>query len=855
MKKVELRWGFVSAVMAVVFFVLVLPGCKGPVSPVDPVVTPEVEEPLPPEPSNEELLEKLGINTDKTPPVDGNGQPVTGDMNPLGKKTTVFFKRNEVFQAGAQIQGLARSFAGDFNINSLTPISRLNNYSGAWLDLPKKSVSGDIDGNGLDEIITAVFDGSSNQITIRCLYSDGTVTTKPLGTFDFMAGFGASTVNDWIANDYFERDITPGDFNGDELCDFAISCMTGVLILDHNLNIIGSFTVPDTESKRFVRVEAGDLNNDGYDDLVVVNGRRYGSLAIGQYYIFSGSVGGLGIIENDPGIIEKARYKGNLRRFDNKHYCSGEVSIGDYNGDGWNEISFAGILNEAGRDENKTFAPAFLNSSLTIWDPYNETTSDFNPTFKIADYSLGQVKDNDSADESYHPWNIYVPRLVSGKFQGGNEDMLAVMDRIFCFDGTAIVNFSEQFYGTSDFYTMRQSSYDLIVAGDVTGNGCDDLIFFETNITPYTIGSNSYRRNNEINKLVVWGKNDVNVFGRLLEVNLSSKNQYPTLALANVDDDSPVIQYSHHELVYSSPRIQTILASPPYNEGMEIGNSGTSFTSSCGRSRVTSHQNGFNVGYYIGFEVEEEVPLSGGAGVGFGMKATVNADFSWGRGSQFSTSTSYTYSSDAGFNQVIFSSTPIDVYYYDIVEAPSDYIQQNGNKIAINIPRQPIVNSVDLDFFNSIVPDGDKVPKSIIKHTIGDPHSYYTTSEKDAILASTPASQTWLYSKGTLSVPLKNGTNTITTDSALDDISTYDFTISAGIEVDLKSTWIVGGYSAGYSHGYSLEHVASNGTEVSGTVGYLPEELYNSHNFRWGLMMIPRSFGNQEFNLVTYWVE
>jgi len=851
MKRKELRLYLFLAVMTVAVPVVFLPGCKGPVSPVVPVI-PE-EEPLPPSPTNEEILEKLGISTEKTPVVDDNGQLVTGDMNPLGQKTTVFFKRNEIFQAGASIPGLERRFAADFENNSIASIGGFSTSTGAWLDLPKKSVSGDIDGNGLDEIVTAVFDGATKKIIIKCSYSDKRERTKILGPFNFMAGFGANTGSDWLANDFFERDVAAGDFNGDELCDFAISCMTGVLIVDHNLNIIGSFTVPETASKRFVRVEAGDLNDDGYDDLVVVNGRRYERLATGQYYIFSGSASGLGIMPGDIDIISKARDTGNLRGFD-RYYCSGEVAIGDYDGNGWNEIILAGIINTAGRDENVS-GKSFLDPYLTIWDPYNESIGDFTSTYTVPDFSLGKIEHDNATHASYHPWNIYVPRLITGKFQGGDKDLFVAMDRIFHFDGTAIVNFPDQFYGISDVHTKRQSSYDLIVAGDVTGNGYDDLVFFETAVTPYTIGLNSYRRNNEINKLVVWGQNDREIFERLYEKGLSSTNQFPTLALANVDDDSPVVQYSHHELVFSSPRIQTILASPPYMEGMTIGTSGTSFTSTCGWNSGTSSQNGFNVGYYIGFEVEKEVPLSGGAAVGFGIKATVDADFSWGGGSQFSTGTSYTYSADAGFNQVIFSSTPIDVFYYDIVEAPSGYIKDNGNKIAVNIPRKPIVNAVDLEFYNSIVPDGDKVPKSIIKHTIGDPQSYYNTSEKDALLATAPASQTWLYSKGTLSVPMTNGTNTIDTFSALDKISTFDYTISAGIEIDMKSTWIVGGYSAGYSHGYSLEHVTSEGTEVSGTVGCMPEGMWNSHNFNWGLMMIPREFGNQKFNLVTYWVE
>jgi len=70
--------------------------------------------------------------------------------------------------------------------------------------------------------------------------------------------------------------------------------MTGVLILDHNLDVIGSFQVEETTpDNRMVRVEAGDLNGDEYADLVVVNGRFVGGS--GVFYIFKGGPGGLGI--------------------------------------------------------------------------------------------------------------------------------------------------------------------------------------------------------------------------------------------------------------------------------------------------------------------------------------------------------------------------------------------------------------------------------------------------------------------------------------------------------------------------------------------------------------------------------
>ncbi len=63
-------------------------------------------------------------------------------------------------------------------------------------------------------------------------------------------------------------------------------------------------------------------------------------------------------------------------------------------------------------------------------------------------------------------------------------------------------------------------------------------------------------------------------------------------------------------------------------------------------------------------------------------------------------------------------------------------------------------------------------------------------------------------------------------------------------------------YGGGYTFGYSIEHKVSQGIEIEGVVGSF-ENLndWTNNQFGWGLMMIPQHFGDQHYNLVTYWVE
>jgi len=74
------------------------------------------------------------------------------------------------------------------------------------MDLPKKSIAADIDGDGKDEIITAVFRGEDDTIFLKYAGTDGSLQTKNLGTFYFMADFGSRA---WLHDEFFMRISLP----------------------------------------------------------------------------------------------------------------------------------------------------------------------------------------------------------------------------------------------------------------------------------------------------------------------------------------------------------------------------------------------------------------------------------------------------------------------------------------------------------------------------------------------------------------------------------------------------------------------------------------------------------------------
>ncbi|OHD81938.1 MAG: hypothetical protein A3J97_01405 [Spirochaetes bacterium RIFOXYC1_FULL_54_7] len=310
---------------------LLLASCKQPVGgdPTPPTPIPE---------TNRALLLALGITPDESPPTTAGGDLVSGVMNPLGKKRSNLFTQYELFQAGASFPGLSRYFALDVPANGTTNqfavyATTEEGGAGAWLSLPKKSLAADLDGDGTDEIVTALFDGQNGTITFKISRATGTMQTKILSNLTWMGNFGQgySGGREWHHDNYFMRDFTVGDFNNDGRPDFVLSCMKTVLILNSSLDIVGSFEVDDTQADDpYVRVEAGDLNGDDFDDLVVVNGRRKESNGQSRYYIFAGSLQGLGIGLNATVTNHAEIVTGSLpmAQHHGRSYCLGQDGRG-----------------------------------------------------------------------------------------------------------------------------------------------------------------------------------------------------------------------------------------------------------------------------------------------------------------------------------------------------------------------------------------------------------------------------------------------------------------------------------------------------------------------------------------------
>ena len=218
--------------------------------------------------------------------------------------------------------------------------------------------------------------------------------------------------------------------------------------------------------------------------------------------------------------------------------------------------------------------------------------------------------------------------------------------------------------------------------------------------------------------------------------------------------------------------------------------------------------------------------------------------------SSHSIARSLSYTTAPGKDLVVFTAVPFDVYYYTIHSSPVP--AEVGQKITINIPRKPQTIAGDPEFFNAhTAPTALKVDGTVLKHTLGNPHSYPTVSDRDTI-AAMPGAAVGLPATVTES---GKATSTIDLSNSKGSGTSMNLSVTFSWEVSGVSGPSVGG-SVGFSYGYTYKVSTEDDTFYQGTVGAIPAASFTpDYIYNYGLMAYPKSLGGQKFVVLDYWVQ
>lgn len=641
--------------------------------------------------------------------------------NPLGSRDYLL-KRSEFFISGIHLdeQGTNtyvsktksdnwRSFlfqdkdtdTGKFDISS-----RYDGEGGGW-KCPKKSIGADVDGDGREEIIIALFDGQRRKL--RKIDSDS--SDKTVGSTEVLniaAYTDFEPENEVTYNDsdgkyqrtYMGTDITAGDIDGDGRDEIIFSSGRELYIRNDEkkgfAKLVGkTYNIFDDSDKSyyFIRLATADFNLDGRDELVVVVGNDKPNTA--KYYIYDFSSSLTEPVEMKTGYISMM-YNGNTYAL-----RAADITTGDFDHDGLPEIAFGGRY--------KSSDIPGTNSKVTEKWYFMVLNTEMNDNKEPVFSWYNDVASGSSYDSTNGRTNI-MPPMNAGDIDGDGYPEIIAGKQILYLAGVTSKNstasIQRMWEGKSpsvktpsindvivDAEDGKMTLYDLVCIGDVTKDGKDDIVFITRdekyiNILSDKDGSRSAKR---ILLKVAYDVEDNDL-----------KDTFPVICSADIDEDSLKVRYIGHEVIYSEVDIAAVIDSAPYWKGIngsdEGFGGGTTYAQGKTVSTEESRINSITVGASFGYGYENVTGTNS-----FEVRASASHCWSWGWSKTQERTDEWGFTSALGEAKVYLIRVPYDVYYYKIKMSPNS--TEREKIVSIDVPRTIENVYVSLDYYNNSVAD------------------------------------------------------------------------------------------------------------------------------------------------------
>lgn len=780
-------------------------------------------------------LNKLGVDTGKTPRQSAPGLEMDERTTPLGRRP-VLARTDELalVNVGLDNDPLA---AGPLVVLDLTDGSGnatqdllfgQDQSQAPFLDeqssfttpgTMRAAVAADCDGNGLQEMLF--------------VYQSG-IETRVRRVLDQTQGFTSSDAQ--IASNGNVENVTAiaADLDLDGRDDLVLGLTiagvgtvqayrfdgTAFRPLGNELRI-----EPDLPGANlWLQLAAGNVDTDPAPELAVASQEVLGNAGTARAVVFDDAQSGFTVLRNE--LFSDRDQDNNLRVA-----LTASVAMGDVDGDGLDEVLLAGL----------TELSTGCNSTKQFFQALDDRVAGF--------ATLG---------------TFYTTYFYSGCNSPANRRVRTIHLNALDYDGDGRDEVAANQFFYDDFVDAAPWTQvaDWHLPNTTVWNQ-NSFGYFDRTTTSFVVGNFDgddredlavYRQ--DVNDVQVYGLPATAMTTQLLrsvpiEFQNSQTRRFPLLLPVNLDTDSPVLTYSEAEyrLVFSEPIVLAALAAPPTIAGIaqNVAGSATAFGNTTSTSSESERSITFTTGVSVG------VNLDGGALTQseFSLKQTLTAAATRTRGQAYELSKTILFTSAPTEDLVVFTTVPVDRYTFTITSHPDPTLI--GEKVVVNYPRTPITLQAERNFYNDSIPAGaQRVDERVFAHVIGDPTTYPTVAEKNGLRALYGGLQIGPQAvgqgAGTTEVTLQVGT-AVSTGGALE--------VGYELEVEATAGGVLGGTSVGVSNQSTWRVSSGQSTTYTGVVGAIAASDFSANRYSFGLFtyVYRSSSARQQFQVLNYWVE
>jgi hypothetical protein len=823
--------------------------------------------------SGDEVRDKLinlGVNVEETPRLDDDSDPLPEDYSPFGSAQS-FDTIEEITLVGPQFENTDSLFTiYELQSQNDRPIYEKENFFtpspedtpwassiGTNPDNLRAVVAADIDGDGLDEVAVAFRQGSQGNIELL---------TYQENISGGIIGFAPDQSLTVTSDPATSLSLVSGDFNGDGLAELAVGLgfesAARVLFIDNDQGALSladqTKTLPQAAANSAIELSmaTGNLDYDAGQELVVVvnelfqsNGDDQGSA---RYFIIDDAKSGYADVGDNLIRATLAQV--------NRTAIVADVATGDIDGDNVDEIIFGGLQ---GFDPTGVCGYRYLMVALDDNKRDNVPLGglDLVPTIHdgCSGASPGQLRyvhvnaldlDGDGLPEiqaNQYVFDDFVAADPWTQYQWGIDENDQPL--------YAVIDDASLFADDSGFAGRFALDNSTMMAGDVTADGRQNVVFYSQ----------------ATNRLETWGLSnpdsgdppltepifdrDWRMMSSLTMQDPGSEPIHPVILSSNVNYDSLAVRFSEGEykLIFTEPIIIAALAAAPC--ATDLGQNSDACRTSFGKATSTtvSEEQVLSVRASATVGFETEFSALGVKVSGVEVLATLQARASAITSSAYTVTKRIVYTTGPIEDTVIFTTIPLDQYTYEVTSHPDPELI--GSKVVISLPREPIEVQVERERYNAnVVTGGPMIDGLVLGHTPGEPKSYPSVSDKDALLSEFEGLEF-----GPAAVGNSGGSSELSINVATDS----GLGVGYGVDFDLsvKGTigTVVAGFSVGSSIDKSLQIIHGDESEYTGTVAdmNLSTEEYGQNRYSWGIFtyIYQDPVSDQDYEIINYWVE